>query len=173
MTGIVPIVLLDEVSAHFDPRRRVALYERLAELGSQVWMTGADRSAFLLVLSESAAQMPRPEEPVDANAERKTGRGKGRRLGHPRGSGHATPTRGGAASAGQKDGGANLTQKGSPAQKTGRFGPRVGNLRLDYALPSVGLNVVGNGVFWPAPGAVGANWIDATDHHMVWVDIQP
>jgi len=94
-------------------------------------------------------------------------------LEHPRVLRHATPTSEGAALAGQKDGGANLTQKGSPAQKTGRFGPRVGNLRLDYALPSVGLNVVGNGVFWPTPGAIGADWIDATDHHMVWVDIQP
>jgi DNA replication and repair protein RecF len=46
MSGIVPIVLLDEVSAHFDPRRRSALYQRLAELGSQVWMTGADVAAF-------------------------------------------------------------------------------------------------------------------------------
>ncbi len=46
MTGIVPIVLLDEVAAHFDPRRRAALYERLSELGAQVWMSGADRNAF-------------------------------------------------------------------------------------------------------------------------------
>lgn len=46
MSGIVPIVLLDEVAAHFDPRRRAALYARLSELGSQVWMTGADRAAF-------------------------------------------------------------------------------------------------------------------------------
>lgn len=42
-------------------------------------LAGADRSSFLLVLGESAAQLPRPEEPVDANAEKKTGRGKGRR----------------------------------------------------------------------------------------------
>ena len=44
-------------------------------------LAGADRSTFLLVLGESAAQMPRPAEPVDANAEKKTGRGKGRRGG--------------------------------------------------------------------------------------------
>lgn len=46
MTGIVPIVLLDEIAAHFDPLRRAALYEGLAELGAQVWMTGADANAF-------------------------------------------------------------------------------------------------------------------------------
>jgi DNA replication and repair protein RecF len=46
MTGLAPLVLLDEIAAHLDPRRRVALYETLAGLGSQVWMTGADASAF-------------------------------------------------------------------------------------------------------------------------------
>ncbi|WP_244643420.1 DNA replication/repair protein RecF [Alsobacter metallidurans] len=46
MTGIVPLVLLDEIAAHLDPRRRVALYETLAGLGAQVWMTGADAAAF-------------------------------------------------------------------------------------------------------------------------------
>ncbi len=49
MTGFVPLVLLDEIAAHFDPLRRGALYEALAELGAQVWMTGADSSAFLEV----------------------------------------------------------------------------------------------------------------------------
>ena len=44
-------------------------------------LAGADRSGFLIVLGESAAKMGRPEEPVDTNAEKKTGRGKGRRGG--------------------------------------------------------------------------------------------
>lgn len=42
MTGMAPVVLLDEVAAHLDPRRRAALIETLAALGGQVWMTGAD-----------------------------------------------------------------------------------------------------------------------------------
>jgi DNA replication and repair protein RecF len=46
MSGLVPLVLLDEIAAHFDPLRRGALYDSLAELGAQVWMTGADPSAF-------------------------------------------------------------------------------------------------------------------------------
>jgi hypothetical protein len=46
MTGMAPLVLLDEIAAHFDPRRRAALYEELGRLGGQVWMTGADPSAF-------------------------------------------------------------------------------------------------------------------------------
>jgi DNA replication and repair protein RecF len=45
-SGIVPIVLLDEIAAHFDPKRRAALFDELASLGGQVWMTGADDAAF-------------------------------------------------------------------------------------------------------------------------------
>ena len=46
MSGIAPILLLDEVAAHFDPARRAALYDRLAALDSQVFMTGADAALF-------------------------------------------------------------------------------------------------------------------------------
>jgi len=46
MTGITPLLLLDEVVAHLDPSRRTALFEELAKLGAQVWMTGADPAAF-------------------------------------------------------------------------------------------------------------------------------
>ena len=46
MTGIAPLLLLDEVVAHLDPRRRVALFDELSKLGAQVWMTGADPAAF-------------------------------------------------------------------------------------------------------------------------------
>ena len=46
MSGIAPLVLLDEVAAHFDPLRRAALYADLRRIGGQVWMTGADPSAF-------------------------------------------------------------------------------------------------------------------------------
>ena len=46
MTGIVPLVLLDEVAAHLDPRRRAGLYDALDALGAQVFMTGADPALF-------------------------------------------------------------------------------------------------------------------------------
>jgi DNA replication and repair protein RecF len=46
MSAIAPIVLLDEVAAHLDPRRRSALFQELEALGGQVWMTGADSAAF-------------------------------------------------------------------------------------------------------------------------------
>jgi len=40
------VLLLDEVVAHLDPNRRAALYDALAALGAQVFMTGADPAAF-------------------------------------------------------------------------------------------------------------------------------
>src|SRR5260370_785904 len=46
MTAITPLLLLDEVVAHLDTGRRVALFNELAKLGAQVWMTGADPAAF-------------------------------------------------------------------------------------------------------------------------------
>ena len=46
MSGIAPLVLLDEVAAHLDPRRRDALWNELRGLGGQVWMTGADPVLF-------------------------------------------------------------------------------------------------------------------------------
>lgn len=46
ISGMAPIVLLDEVAAHLDPRRREALFNTLHGLGAQVFMTGADRLIF-------------------------------------------------------------------------------------------------------------------------------
>ncbi|SFG70456.1 DNA replication and repair protein RecF [Methylobacterium gossipiicola] len=46
MCGIAPLVLLDEVAAHLDPRRRAGLFEALDALSGQVWMTGADPALF-------------------------------------------------------------------------------------------------------------------------------
>jgi DNA replication and repair protein RecF len=43
--GRRPLLLLDEISAHLDPRRRAALFERLSG-GGQVWMTGTEASLF-------------------------------------------------------------------------------------------------------------------------------
>jgi DNA replication and repair protein RecF len=46
MSGVAPLVLLDEVAAHLDPRRRAGLFDALEALGGQVWMTGADPALF-------------------------------------------------------------------------------------------------------------------------------
>jgi DNA replication and repair protein RecF len=41
-----PILLLDEVAAHLDPQRRAALFDKLAERGGQVWLTGTEPELF-------------------------------------------------------------------------------------------------------------------------------
>jgi DNA replication and repair protein RecF len=46
MSGIAPLALLDEIAAHFDPRRRAALFDALTRLGGQAFLTGADPAAF-------------------------------------------------------------------------------------------------------------------------------
>ena len=44
--GHAPILLLDEVAAHLDLKRRDALFEEILALGAQAWMTGTDLSLF-------------------------------------------------------------------------------------------------------------------------------
>lgn len=45
-SGLAPILLLDEVTAHFDADRRAALFLEILRLGAQAWMTGTDAAAF-------------------------------------------------------------------------------------------------------------------------------
>jgi DNA replication and repair protein RecF len=44
--GRAPILLLDEIAAHLDAKRRAALFEEILALGAQVWMTGTDIEMF-------------------------------------------------------------------------------------------------------------------------------
>jgi len=53
MSGIAPLILLDEIAAHLDPGRRIALFSALSKLRAQVWMTGADPLAFADVSREA------------------------------------------------------------------------------------------------------------------------
>jgi DNA replication and repair protein RecF len=46
LSGLAPVVLLDEIAAHFDLRRREALFDELDALPGQIWMTGAEAQAF-------------------------------------------------------------------------------------------------------------------------------
>jgi len=45
-SGRPPILLLDEVAAHLDPKRRAALFERIAIGGGQAWLTGTEPELF-------------------------------------------------------------------------------------------------------------------------------
>jgi DNA replication and repair protein RecF len=44
--GLPPILLLDEVSAHLDARRRSALFGEIVALDLQAWLTGTDAALF-------------------------------------------------------------------------------------------------------------------------------
>lgn len=46
MSGMTPILLLDEIAAHLDSRRRAALFSILEELNCQAFMTGTDAALF-------------------------------------------------------------------------------------------------------------------------------
>jgi len=46
LTGMAPVLLLDEISAHFDADRRAALFDILEELNCQAFMTGTERALF-------------------------------------------------------------------------------------------------------------------------------
>ncbi len=46
MAGMTPILLLDEIAAHFDQHRRAALFDILQDLGCQAFMTGTEPALF-------------------------------------------------------------------------------------------------------------------------------
>jgi 3-phytase/alkaline phosphatase D len=69
----------------------------------------------------------------------------------------------------------NLNHSGRPEFDTSQF--KTGNLRVDYCLPSSGkvcekFNLLNAGVYWPLPGEEGNDLITATDHRLVWIDVE-
>ena len=63
--GLAPLLLLDEIAAHLDARRRAALFEEVLALRAQAWMTGTDSEIFAPLrahadLFEVADSQPRP-----------------------------------------------------------------------------------------------------------------
>lgn len=65
---------------------------------------------------------------------------------------------------------ANATHRGDPALDTADFDDEVvGNLRVDYALPSRTLAVRDAGVHWNENEGASAD--TPSDHHLVWVDV--
>lgn len=57
--GPAPLLLLDEAAAHLDPDRRAALFDELAAMRGQAWLTGTD--AFLFESFHNRAQRVRVE----------------------------------------------------------------------------------------------------------------
>nr|WP_296766806.1 endonuclease/exonuclease/phosphatase family protein [Sediminimonas sp.] len=75
---------------------------------------------------------------------------------------------------GRGDTAADPTHTGDPALDTVDWpGPVPGNQRVDYVLPSAGVQVRDAGVFWPTPGAPMADAVaTASRHRLVWVDLK-
>jgi len=83
------------------------------------------------------------------------------------------PSSNGAKIASAKSGSTNAKHRGAPEFDTGDFNDNnVGNLRVDYVLPSSKLKVVGGAVFWPSPENDKRRLAKASDHHLVWIDIE-
>lgn len=51
--GRPPLLLLDEIAAHLDQQRRVALFDEVLALGVQSWMTGTDAELFKPLLGRA------------------------------------------------------------------------------------------------------------------------
>jgi hypothetical protein len=92
-------------------------------------------------------------------------------LDHPRVQAVMPASEGGRESA-HRMGGGNLTHQGDPSHDTAVFGDPPGNLRVDYVLPSTDMRVVDSGVYWPLSTDNGAALLDASDHRLVWVDVE-
>ncbi|MGI9519211.1 MAG: endonuclease/exonuclease/phosphatase family protein [Pirellulaceae bacterium] len=112
----------------------------------------------------------------DLNADPQDGdsaNGAARQLTENPGINHSkTPASQGAAEAAQSSGEKNVEHSGDPAQDTGDFNDKfTGNLRIDYCLPALGLEIADCGVFWPADDEDGHELNDASDHHLVWIDV--
>jgi len=90
---------------------------------------------------------------------------------HPRVLRHTFPRSEGAVASAAASPGNNAQHRKNPAFDTGLFGGSTGNLRLDFVLPSTGFLLKDSGVFWPLPHQTGADWITASDHHLVWLDL--
>lgn len=79
----------------------------------------------------------------------------------------------GAVEASNLQGKINTLHQGKPKFDTSDFSDRSpGNLRIDYVLPSRNLHIDNAGVFWPRKDQPAAAFLDASDHRLVWLDIQ-
>ena len=108
----------------------------------------------------------------DLNADPSDGAGLpgaiGQLLAHPRVFAGVVPRSAGALERAADRG---LPRVGDVGAHTGDFGPAAGTLRLDYLLPSRGLQVRDSGVFWPIGASTDAAVTNASDHHLVWLDL--
>ncbi len=127
----------------------------------------SDRARFVIMGDMNA-------DPLDGDS---TDNPLGKLLASPRINTSITPASLGAAEASQRQAGINLTHQGGAAFDTADFADTTpGNLRADYVLPSVNLNLINAGVYWPRTedpqfNLVGDWPFPSSDHRLVWIDL--
>jgi hypothetical protein len=94
-------------------------------------------------------------------------------LEHPRVNATFTPSSTGGALTVKQFADQHAGHRGDPSHVTSNFtAAGHGCLRIDYALPSRGLDVTGAGIYWPAPGEPGSEAVAASDHRLVWIEVR-
>ena len=94
-------------------------------------------------------------------------------LEHPRVLGNRAPASEGGRLTSLEQGEKNKLHKGDPKNDTGDFHDgALGNLRLDYVLPSKNLTVLDAQVYWPRSSEPKAKLISFSDHRPVWIDVK-
>lgn len=92
---------------------------------------------------------------------------------HPLINNEMVPRSEGAKEAAERSAGKNREHTGDPSWDTGDFNDsNVGNLRIDYVLPSRTLDMLKSGVFWPKRSDPHYGLINASDHRLVWIDLK-
>jgi Endonuclease/Exonuclease/phosphatase family len=151
------------------------------------YLTGGAKAAYLaptLGLPDGVAVVPPSTFVVmgDLNADPVDGASASRAidqlLKHSSINSENPPRSEGAAEAARVQKGANLRHQGDPAFDTADFADAtVGNLHVDYVLPSRNLRVLGSGVFWPVASDPLARLVTMTpspatsDHRLVYLDV--
>lgn len=151
----------------------IAFWTDYLDAGSDSWQVddagvrgGLDGSSFVVMGDLNA-------DPNDGDS---TGGAITALLAHPRVTATSPASAGGVEQADLQQG-RNQAHSGDPAYDTTDFNDQtVGNLRLDYVLPSVDLPVLDSGVFWPLADdplfpLVGTFPFPVSDHRLTWVDV--
>ena len=152
---------------YFDGSRAThAISDQQREKGEAVGFGLAEDEAFVVLGDLNA-------DPSDGGGIRE---GISSLLKHPRVNAEVTPASFGGPEASILQAEANRQHIGNSKYDTADFSDaRTGNLRVDFVLPSANLKILGAGVFWPPADAlrsVDSELLTASDHRLVWVDIE-
>ena len=149
------------------------------------FLTGGVKAEYLRKALAPDASIAPPESFVllgDQNADPLDGGGISgaiqQLLDHPKVNSTFVPESVGAVEANRQQKEENTKHRGDPAADTADFGDDVvGNLRVDYILPSRNLKVLAGGVFWPSPidplgRLVEMSPVASSDHRLVYLDVE-